>query len=419
MSSPALATALRSTTVACDPGALDLVAMAGDDGMLVERDGCGLAARGVALRVEVGAAEAVLRSIAAHDEIGLPGCGPVAIGALPFDPRSAATLVVPRIVWGRAPDGTAWTTTIGPIPDGLSGVRAADDGDRPDGPPRSVSPPPQAYTVAATAPHEAWRGKVRRAIDDIDRGRLRKVVVARDVLVEADRPILPSHLLPRLRALHPSSTLFSLDGFVGASPELLVSRRGAEIRSHALGGTAGQRGDVESNRRLAAELMGSGKERVEHAMVVEAIAAALAPLCRSLQVPDIPSVVPLGSVVHLATVVAGTLAEAGPSAPRPSALALARLLHPTPAVAGVPTDEALHWLREHEGLDRGRYAGPVGWVDARGDGDWAVGIRCAELDGHRARLFAGAGVVAGSDPEAELAETQLKLETLLAVLVRP
>ncbi|MGH9157468.1 MAG: isochorismate synthase, partial [Acidimicrobiales bacterium] len=284
-------------------------------------------------------------------------------------------------------------------------------------PPRPTEPPrhpPDTFVLRASRPHAEWCEMVARAVNEVGRGALHKVVVAREVVVKANRPILPVDVVARLRALYPSCVLFSVDGFVGASPELLVGRRGPEVRSHPLAGTIPRSGDPAVDARAAEALLASAKDREEHRLVVDAVAAVLAPVCSALDVPATPSIVPLRNVSHLGTLLAGRLLQ-----PAPSALALARLLHPTPAVAGTPTDAALAWLAATEDLDRGRYAGPVGWMDSRGDGDWAVGIRSAELDGCQARLMAGVGVVADSTPEAELAETQLKLQALLAAVVRP
>ena len=390
---------LRARTVALD-GDVDLLAFAGDDGVLFEREGRGLAGRGVALRVEAGAAEEALAAIDHRDEVGVSGSGPVAVGALPFDRSVPATLVVPETVVGRAGDGTAWMTTVG------AGA-----------PPRpAVAPrrPPDGFTLVATRPHEEWCEVVAAAVAAIRAGRMRKVVLAREVVVEANRPVLPVDVVGRLRALYPSCTLFSVDGFVGASPELLVSRRGRQVRSQPLAGTIPRSGDPAVDERRAAELLASAKDRDEHALVVDAVADAIRPHAEALDVPATPSIVPLRNVAHLGTVVSGRLLDGAPSA-----LGLATLLHPTPAVAGTSTAEALAYIARIEGMDRGRFAGPVGWMDGRGDGEWAVGIRCAQLDGHRARLFAGVGVVADSVPEDELAETQLKLQALLAAVVRP
>jgi menaquinone-specific isochorismate synthase len=392
---------LSARTVRTESPGPDLLEFAGDDGVLFELEGHGLAGRGVALRVDAASADKALAAIDTHDEVGLPGCGPVAMGALPFDPTAAGTLVVPQTVVGRAADGTAWMTTIG------AGA--------PPGPAPAARRPPDRFTLTASRPHDEWCAVVAAAVREVRRGRLHKVVLARQVAVEANRPLLPFDVLGRLRALYPACMLFSADGFVGASPELLVSRLGRQVRSHPLAGTIPRSGDPAVDERLGAGLLASEKERGEHRLVVEAVAAALRPHCEALSVPASPSIVPLRNVSHLGTVISGRLAAAGP----PSALELAALLHPTPAVAGTPAAEALAYIAEVEGMDRGRYAGPVGWTDANGDGQWAVGIRSAQLAGHRALLFAGVGVVASSSPEAELAETQLKLQALLAAVVRP
>ncbi|HVM05363.1 MAG TPA: isochorismate synthase [Acidimicrobiales bacterium] len=401
MTATGAATGLAARTKEVDPAGVDLVAFAGDDGVLFERDGYGLAGRGVALRAPAADAAAVLAAIDADDEVRRPGTGPVAFGALPFRPDAAGEAVVPAVIVGRARDGTAWRTVVGDA-----------------APPHAPAPvrrrPPDDFRLTAARPHDEWLEVIAEAVAAIRAGRLRKVVLAREVTVEANRPVLPLDVMARLRALYPSCMLFSVDGFVGASPELLVSRRGDAVRSQPMAGTIPRSGDPDVDARLAAALLASGKDRHEHAMVVDAVAAALRPHCSSLDVPAEPSIVPLRNVSHLGTVVSGRLDGAGPSA-----LDLAFLLHPTPAVGGTPTGAALAYIAEAEGLDRGRYAGPVGWMDARGDGEWAVGVRSAELDGNRARLFAGVGVVADSDPELELAETQLKLQALLAAVVRP
>ena len=402
-------TRLRARTVAVPAGEVDLLAFAGDDGVLFEHEGAGLAGRGVALRLDPATAVEALAAIATEDEVGLPGCGPVALGALPFRRSAAGSLVLPRAVAGRAADGTAWRTTI-----------SSDDGEDGEAGGAAAAPaparrhPPDDFRLTAERPHDDWRRVIAEAVAVVRAGRLHKVVLARSVTVEANRPVLPVDVVGRLRALYPSCMLFSIEGFVGASPELLVSRRGGQVRSQPMAGTIPRSGDPTVDARLAAGLLSSDKDRTEHALVVEAVAATLGPHCDWLDVPDEPSIIPLRNVSHLGTLLAGRLSPGAPSV-----LGLATLLHPTPAVAGTPTDEALAYIDEAEGLDRGRYAGPVGWVDRHGDGQFAVGVRSAELSGRRARLFAGVGVVADSEPEAELAETQLKLQALLAAVVRP
>jgi menaquinone-specific isochorismate synthase len=245
-------------------------------------------------------------------------------------------------------------------------------------------------------------------------GRLRKVVLAREVMVEADRPFDVQSVLGRLRHGYPSCMVFSVDGFVGASPELLVSRTGDVVRSQPMAGTAPRSGDPSADARLAAGLLASAKDREEHQITIDMAHDTLLPWCSYLDYEAEPSVVAVANVQHLATLVQGRL-----SRPAPSVLELVAALHPTPAVAGSPRDDAVAWIAAHEGFDRGRYAGTSGWVDARGNGTWAVTLRAAELDGPTARVVAGVGVVPDSDPLAELAETSAKFEALLTALVRP
>jgi menaquinone-specific isochorismate synthase len=303
---------------------------------------------------------------------------------------------------GRAADGTTWMTTIGDSGPALTNAA----------PPQ---PAPSSFTLTARLPHDEFCALVDRAVADIASGELDldKVVLARDVLVEADTTIPVVDVLRRLRALYPSCTVFSIDGFVGASPELLVERVGDHVRSHPLAGTFPRSGDPHADDELARALQSSVKERNEHRFVIDFITDVLGPLCSKLVVPDAPSILPLRNVLHLGTEIAGVLSQ------RRTALELVRDLHPTPAVGGTPTDAALRWLADNERMERGRYAGPVGWMDANGDGGFAIGIRSAEINGSRARLFAGVGLVEGSVAASELAETQLKLQALLAAVVRP
>jgi menaquinone-specific isochorismate synthase len=403
-------TALAARTRLLSTGeAPELLAFAGEDGWVFERDGVGLAMRGVARRVPVRDVAAFLSSIDVDDEVGLPGCGALAATALPFDPSAApaADAVVPSYVLGRAADGTAWLTTIG---DGAVDVDLDVVRDH-----RLAARAPDAFTLTPTVSHADWCEIVAKAVGRIADGAFSKVVLAREVVVEASSDIVVSQVLSRLQALYPSCTVFSADGFVGASPELLVSRYGDVVTSHPLAGTIAHSGDVDADRRASQRLLASAKDREEHALVVSFVADVLGPFCASLDVPDAPSIVAMRNVAHLGTLVQGRLR----GEPAPSALELALALHPTPAVAGTPTDDAVAYLRSVEGFDRGRYAGAVGWVDGRGDGAFVVGIRCAEIAGRLARLFAGVGVVEGSDPDDELAETQLKLQALLAAVVRP
>lgn len=415
MSAPPVA-GLVARTVELDPAQpVDLLSVAQPSGFLFEREGHGLAGRGVALRVDLeglGDVERVSEALAGltvEDDLALAGTGAVALGALPFDPGAPASMVVPSVLVGRSPDGRQWCTTV--APPGSGHVRALGDG---AGRPATDQPLPDGFTLTSPRSHAQWEATVARAVKAITAGDLEKVVVAREVLVQCNRPIVVHDVLDRLRTLYPGCTVFCVDGFLGASPELLVERHGSTVRCHPLAGTYPRSGDPAVDRQLASQLLASPKERREHRYAVDQITAVLRGLCRELTVPEQPVVMPLRNVVHLGTEIRGVLDE-----PAPSALELAARLHPTPAVGGTPTAAALDWLTEHEDLARGRYAGPVGWVDCRGDGSFSVGIRSAEVSGANARLFAGVGVVAGSEPRRELIETQLKLQALLAALVRP
>ena len=357
------------------------------------------------------------------------------------------TLVVPRVVIGRR-DGEAWITTIARPGDGPSAARLADRmaadalGGFTD--PR---PAPSQFTLTSVMDHDAWGGLVAGAVARIDDGALGKVVLARQVDVTANRPFVTSDVLSRLLALYPTCMVFRIDGFLGASPELLIERRGAHVASHPLAGTIGRSGDLATDEALIAGLLASPKERREHAYVIEGLRRTLGPALRepgrarqahrarvAQRVPPRhppergavrrPGRRPSPAAAPAARPRRGRAEPSGdepahPGLRVPSALQLVARVHPTPAVGGTPTDEAVAYIGEVEGFDRGRYAGPVGWMDARGDGSWAIGLRSADVDGDHASMYAGVGVVAGSRPGAELEETQLKLQALLAALVRP
>ena len=252
--------------------------------------------------------------------------------------------------------------------------------------------------------------------DAVRRGEITKAVIARDVLVEATDPIDVHGLLLRLKASFGSSYRYSYDGLVGASPELLVEIRGAEIFSHPLAGTTPRTGDPVTDDALAADLLASPKNQIEHRVVIDMVHDTLLPHCSYLDWEPEPTVVKVANVQHLGTRLQGALSN-----PRLHVLEAAHMLSPTPALGGFPRDEALALIARHEGLDRGRYGGAIGWFDTHGDGTFAVTIRCAELSADRrtARLFAGGGIVADSEPSAELAETQAKFQAMLAAIIRP
>jgi isochorismate synthase len=380
---------------------VDLNGVARGDGLLFVRDGVGLAGRGVAARVPRDEVAAFLASVERDDDVQRPGTGPVAFGALPFRPGTPSELLVPSVVIGKAADGSRWLTRIGDAD--------VDWSPRPD-----PSPSAASYTITPGFAPEAFCAAVAAGRDAVRNGLLTKVVLARDILVQADRPLDVHAILLRLRASFGSSYRYSVDGFVGASPELLVARHGDIVRSHPLAGTAPRTGDPVTDARLAAELIASTKDQIEHRIVTEVVNDTLLPWCSYLDWEAEPSIVTVANVQHLGTAVEGRL-----SSPPPNVLDLVEALQPTPALGGHPRDAALAMIARLEGFDRGRYGGAVGWVDADGNGTWAVAIRCAEIAGATARLFAGVGVVAGSDPLAELAETQAKLQAMLSGIVRP
>ena len=256
---------------------------------------------------------------------------------------------------------------------------------------------------------------MRRATKAMADGDLEKVVLARQVDVTTDRPIdrLRRPRTPAGRRT-PAATSSAIGPFVAASPELLVSVAGDIVRAHPMAGTAPRGGDPASDQRLAASLLASPTYRREHQITIDVVHDTLLNWCSYLDYEPEPSVVAVANLQHLATRVEGRL-----SRPAPSVLDLVAALHPTPAVAGRPRDEAIAWIAAHEGIDRRRYAGTAGWVDGAGNGAWAVSVRCAEIDGATARVWAGNGIVADSDPETELAETRIKFQAMLSALVRP
>lgn len=413
----------------------DLVAVAGAAGTLWEAQRVSLAGRGVAARVAVDRSSApaagasvaeALAAIHVVDEVDAPGSGPVALGALPFDPTAPGDLVVPEVVVGRAEDGRRWVTTVlpadaTPTDHDEAVARLAAEVRAGAGAGRSLAgfiagepTQPGAMEVRSTRTPAEWCASLAAARDELRDGAADKVVLARQVVVTADAPIPVDAVLRHLRSTFPASLRWSVDGFVGASPELLVARTDDVVRCHPMAGTAPRAGDPEADARLAAALSASEKNRVEHRHTIDLVHETLLPYCSYLDEEAEPSIVAMANVQHLATRLEGRLSQ-----PAASVLELVGALHPTPAVCGRPRQAAMDLIARHEGLERDRYAGPVGWVDRAGNGAWAVGIRCAQIDGPVARVVAGVGVVADSDPGMELAETRAKMQALLAAIVRP
>lgn len=331
---------------------------------------------------------------------------PLVVGAVGFAPGSAR-LVVPAHVHR--------TPTV-----------AREEGDAPPVPPL-VAPPSAPASVGtrwdfrAEPPPPRYAAAVARALEMIADGEFEKVVLARAATLTSPEPLDVAAVLERLAVRNPSGYVFAADvtepaengprTLLGNSPELLAARRGHLVVSHPLAGTAPRSPDPEEDARRGEVLSRSTKDLREHALVVDRVAERLEPFCTSLDVPSSPSVTRTASLWHLGTRIEGTLRD-----PAPTSLQLAEALHPTPAVCGEPTDAARAAIEELEEFPRGFYTGLVGWCDAAGDGEWAVTIRCAEVAGRAVRVYAGAGVVEGSRPEAELAETAAKFRTLLSAL---
>jgi len=329
-----------------------------------------------------------------RDDIDVPGSGLVAFGSFTFtDDAEGSTLVVPEVVVGRR-DGIAWVTVIG------LGISSAPDL-------TTATPAEPLGTTFADGPVDSvtWQGLVGEAVRRIEQGGLDKVVLARDLVASLDEPLDVRAPLARLAADYPSCWTFHVDGFFGSTPEMLVRLERGLVTSRVLAGTIRRTGDDAHDLALAGSLARSSKDLEEHEYAVRSVAEALAPHCTSMNVPETPFVLHLPNVMHLATDVTGVIRDDA------SVLSLAASLHPSAAVGGTPTAEAVRLIAEIELLDRGRYAGPVGWIGASGDGEWGIGLRSAQIegDGSVVRLFAGCGIVADSVPADELAESNAKL----------
>lgn len=379
------------------------------------RNGNGLVAWGESARIVVNGRErfsraqrwwsAVVRAADIDDPLSRPGSGIVAFASFAFEP-GRSVLVVPRVVIGRS-ESLTWVTTIRE-----SGEAEFDPlGEQLVWP---ITAPQNVVFGEGTRDTKSWQRSVAEAVERITRGELDKVVLARDLVAQSSNAIDPRFLMERLADRYPECWTFLVEGLVGATPELLVRRRGDVVTSRVLAGTIRRGTSNEADQDLASALLASDKEQEEHEYAVASVAAALSAHCTDLDVPESPRLLRLANVQHLATDVSGRLADEVP------VLALAASLHPTAAVCGTPTERAAATIRSLEGMDRSRYAGPVGWIDARGDGELGIALRCGKIDQsdpRRIRLFAGCGIVAGSDPVSELAETNAKLEPMRQALL--
>ncbi|MEO6605002.1 MAG: isochorismate synthase [Aeromicrobium sp.] len=408
MSNPALDAATEPLVVRSqridDPGEL-LALLPGDDSLAWVHGGDGLVGWGRAAEFRTSGPDRFTEAsewwseLAAHavvrDDVDIPGTGLITFGSFAFsDGSDGSVLIVPEVVIGRR-DGVAWITMIG------HGIATS-----PDLTSTAASEPANGTTFA-DGPIDSvhWQGLVAQAVSRIEAGELDKVVLARDLVATLAEPLDVRAPLAQLAGDYPSCWTFHVDGFFGSTPEMLVRLERGLITSRVLAGTIRRTGDDGRDLALAASLARSSKDLEEHEYAVRSVAEALAPHCMSMNVPEAPFVLHLPNVMHLATDVTGVIKDDA------SALTLAASLHPSAAVGGTPTPAAVALIDEIEQLDRGRYAGPVGWIGASGDGEWGIGLRSAQIEaeGTQVRLFAGCGIVADSVPADELAESNAKL----------
>ncbi len=330
------------------------------------------------------------------------GTGPILFSSFSFDSSEESQLIIPKVVIGQR-NGKSWITWIG-------------DQSQPQLSRASDKRAPLHLSWSGSN-GDVWQERVARAIEKIKGGKLEKVVLARFTTATSDSAISARPILNYLSSEYPSTWIYSNDGLIGATPELLVRLSKSLITSRILAGTIRKTGDDERDLALAGSLARSSKDLEEHEYAVRSVADALAPFCSSMNVPESPFVLHLSNVMHLATDVTGVLSDnSSPS----DIFELVARLHPSAAVCGTPTEVAKRTIDEIEGISRGRYAGPVGWIDAKGDGELEIALRCGQIshDKKSIRIYAGCGIVAGSDPEREYAESQAKLLPMRSALER-
>ena len=328
------------------------------------------------------------------------GTGPVLFTSFSFDRNEESVLVIPQVIVGQK-GAQSWITWIGDTPQPVlpespaqfsQGVFTFGDG--------SIST-------------SAWKERVAQAIKRIEDTKVDKVVLARDLVATSTEEIQTIPVLKKLAAEYPSTWTFAVDGLVGATPELLLRLSRGMVTSRVLAGTIPKTGDDERDLALAASLARSSKDLEEHEYAVRSVAEALEPFCSSTNVPESPFVLHLANVMHLATDVTGALTE---TKNRVDAFSLLKSLHPSAAVCGTPRNIAFDIIDEIEGINRGRYAGPVGWIDASGDGELGIALRTGQITGKEIRIYAGCGIVAGSNPDKELEESAAKMIPMRSAL---
>jgi menaquinone-specific isochorismate synthase len=331
------------------------------------------------------------------------GTGPILFASFSFDENESSVLTIPEIVVAQK-NGKSWITWIGTT--------------QPEITKQIITPVGLNLTwIEGALSNEEWSAAVEKSVSKIKSGALEKVVLARDEVANSDKAIDPAALIQSLESEYPSTWLFLVDNLIGATPELLVRLSKSLVTSRVLAGTIRRTGDEERDLALAGSLAKSSKDLEEHEYAVRSVAEALEPFASSTNVPDAPFVLHLPNVMHLATDVTGVIND---SASKVDIFKLIAALHPSAAVCGTPTDAARNLISELESMNRARYAGPVGWIDAHGDGEMGIALRCGEFsaDQKSIRLFAGCGIVAGSSADQELAESQAKLLPMRSALTR-
>ncbi len=341
-----------------------------------------------------------LESFAVTNTVHGNGTGPVLFTSFSFSPEDVSVLVIPKVIVGKKGD-KSWITWIGSDPQPILNAEVQEL--------KNVS---VTWEVDGEA-DAAWKTRVQTAVDRIQSDVLDKVVLARDAIGTAKTSIDARSVLRTLSTEYPSTWNFSISGLVGATPELLLRLTRGMITSRVLAGTISKTGNDERDLALAGSLARSSKDLEEHEYAVRSVADAIEPFCTSINVPESPFVLHLANVMHLATDVTGALAE---TLAHVDAFTILEQLHPSAAVCGTPRPKAAQLISEIEGMSRGRYAGPVGWIDAAGDGELGIALRCGQINGDSIRIFAGCGIVAGSDPVKELAESEAKFVPMRSAL---
>jgi menaquinone-specific isochorismate synthase len=341
-----------------------------------------------------------LEKLAVNNTVHGSGTGPVVFASFSFSPDDISVLVIPQVVVGTK-SGKSWMTWIGSGPQPV--LNTAPD----------LLSNGQMQWSEEPQSDQLWKQRVSTAVSRIQHGDLDKVVLARDITVRSNAAIDPRVILNKLALEYPTTWKFAVSGLVGATPELLLRLSRGMVTSRVLAGTISKTGDDAKDLALAGSLARSSKDLAEHEFAVRSVADAIEPFCSSTNVPDSPFVLHLANVMHLATDVTGALVE---TLAHVDAFTILEQLHPSAAVCGTPRPQAAQLISEIEGMSRGRYAGPVGWIDAAGDGELGIALRCGQINADSIRIFAGCGIVDGSDPEVELAETYAKFTPMRSAL---